>query len=173
MYANWFTTNKGNTDYETIADCSCQASKQDVMQHQSVLTTMKSCKRLATQPLPGKETTKHSCRPNRMETEKQICFQKHHWITGKCSTPNQLLICLSFSGENGKFFLICSSLSTNQIISILVSRYMEEAWKHSWMLLESEDTYVRISSKVPTVVAPWNPKNLWTCKVGPYQTSHK
>ena len=34
--------------------------------------------------------------------------------TGKCLTPTQLLICSSFSRENGHFLLICSSLSTSQ-----------------------------------------------------------
>ena len=36
--------------------------------------------------------------------------------TGWCSTPTYLLICSSFNRENGTFFLICSSLSTNQEI---------------------------------------------------------
>ena len=36
--------------------------------------------------------------------------------TGWCSTPNQLLICSSFSKKNGNPLLICSSLSTNQSI---------------------------------------------------------
>ena len=35
---------------------------------------------------------------------------------GWCSTPNQLLICSSFSRENGHPLLICSSLSTAQKI---------------------------------------------------------
>ena len=34
--------------------------------------------------------------------------------TGKCLTPTQLLICSSFSRENGYLLLICSSLSTSQ-----------------------------------------------------------
>ena len=34
--------------------------------------------------------------------------------TGKCLTPTQLLICSSFSRENGHLLLICSSLSTSQ-----------------------------------------------------------
>ena len=46
-------------------------------------------------------------------------------ISGKCSTPNQLLICSSFSGENGKFFLICSSLSTNQILKPFCNLFSE------------------------------------------------
>ena len=37
------------------------------------------------------------------------------FITGKCLTPTQLLICSSFSRENGHPLLICSSLSTAQI----------------------------------------------------------
>ena len=41
-----------------------------------------------------------------------LSFQK---ITGRCSTPNQLLICSSFSRENSHPLLICSSLSTSQI----------------------------------------------------------
>ena len=35
--------------------------------------------------------------------------------SGWCSTPTYLLICSSFSRENGHPLLICSSLSTNQI----------------------------------------------------------
>ena len=34
--------------------------------------------------------------------------------TGWCLTPTLLLICSSFSRENGHIFLICSSLSTAQ-----------------------------------------------------------
>ena len=79
LYANWLTIHKGNTEnmkpLHIDAYCNCQASKQDVKQHQNVLTTMKSCKRLATQPLPRNETTKDSCRPNRMDMKKQACFQ--------------------------------------------------------------------------------------------------
>ena len=36
-------------------------------------------------------------------------------LSGWCSTPNQLLICSSFSRKNGNPLLICSSLSTNQL----------------------------------------------------------
>ena len=36
-------------------------------------------------------------------------------LAGKCSTPTQLLICSSFSRENGHLLLICSSLSTTQL----------------------------------------------------------
>ena len=36
-------------------------------------------------------------------------------VSGKCSTPTQLLICSSFSRENGHLLLICSSLSTTQV----------------------------------------------------------
>ena len=36
------------------------------------------------------------------------------WKTGKCLTPTQLLICSSFSRENGHLLLICSSLSTSE-----------------------------------------------------------
>ena len=36
-------------------------------------------------------------------------------LTGKCLTPTQLLICSSFSRENGHLLLICSSLSTSQL----------------------------------------------------------
>ena len=39
--------------------------------------------------------------------------------TGKCLTPSQLLICSSFSRENGYLLLICSSLSTSQKRNIL------------------------------------------------------
>ncbi len=38
--------------------------------------------------------------------------------TGKCLTPTQLLICSSFSRENGYLLLICSSLSTSQKIQV-------------------------------------------------------
>ena len=37
------------------------------------------------------------------------------FFSGWCSTPNQLLICSSFSRENGHPLLICSSLSTAQL----------------------------------------------------------
>ena len=47
-------------------------------------------------------------------------------ITGWCSTPTLLLICSSFSRENGHLFLICSSLSTAQIkFEIIVWREVE------------------------------------------------
>ena len=54
---------------------------------------------------------------------KKVPKQKHHCIslipmwmlTGWCSTPTLLLICSSFSKENGYPFLICSSLSTAQL----------------------------------------------------------
>ena len=36
-------------------------------------------------------------------------------VPGLCSTPNQLLICSSFSRENSHPLLICSSLSTSQV----------------------------------------------------------
>ena len=36
-------------------------------------------------------------------------------LTGLCSTPNQLLICSSFSRENSHPLLICSSSSTSQL----------------------------------------------------------
>ncbi len=36
-------------------------------------------------------------------------------LTGRCSTPTQLLICSSFNRENGHPLLICSSLSTAQL----------------------------------------------------------
>ena len=36
------------------------------------------------------------------------------WSSGWCSTPNQLLICSSFSREDCHPWLICSSLSTSQ-----------------------------------------------------------
>ena len=35
-------------------------------------------------------------------------------LSGKCLTPTQLLICSSFSRENGHVLLVCSSLSTSQ-----------------------------------------------------------
>ena len=41
-------------------------------------------------------------------------WNKISWITGWCSTPNQLLICSSFSREDCHPWLICSSLSTSQ-----------------------------------------------------------
>ncbi len=47
------------------------------------------------------------------------------FIPGWCSTPNQLLVCSSFSRKNGHPLLICSSLSTNQIqlkVSLLLLR---------------------------------------------------
>ena len=46
---------------------------------------------------------------------------------GWCSTPNQLLICSSFSRENGYPLLICSSLSTAQL--------KIDAWKMFLFLL--------------------------------------
>ena len=42
-------------------------------------------------------------------------YQKAWVVTGKCLTPTQLLICSSFSRENGHPLLICSSLSTSQL----------------------------------------------------------
>ena len=40
----------------------------------------------------------------------------HMWsLSGWCLTPTLLLICSSFSKENGHIFLICSSLSTAQL----------------------------------------------------------
>ncbi len=36
-------------------------------------------------------------------------------VSGWCSTPNQLLICSSFSTKNGHPLLTCSSLSTSQV----------------------------------------------------------
>ncbi len=37
------------------------------------------------------------------------------FLAGKCLTPTQLLICSSFSRENGHVLLVCSSLSTSQL----------------------------------------------------------
>ena len=53
--------------------------------------------------------------------------------TGWCSTTTLLLICSSFSRENGHLFLICSSLSTAQYIynTCLVAcpiRYPKKTW---------------------------------------------
>ena len=45
-------------------------------------------------------------------------------LSGWCSTPTLLLICSSFSRENGYPFLICSSLSTAQLY-IPMSMYTE------------------------------------------------
>ena len=42
----------------------------------------------------------------------------YHTISGKCSTPSQLLFCSSFSRENGHLLLICSSLSTSHIYDL-------------------------------------------------------
>ena len=48
-------------------------------------------------------------------------LQNHRWLntksflTGKCLTPTQLLICSSFSRKNGHLLLVCSSLSTSQL----------------------------------------------------------
>ncbi len=44
------------------------------------------------------------------------------WNSGKCLTPTQLLICSSFSRENGHLLLICSSLSTSQNFPECVSQ---------------------------------------------------
>ena len=41
-------------------------------------------------------------------------WKKREKYSGWCSTPNQLLICSSFSREYGHPLLICSSLSTSQ-----------------------------------------------------------
>ncbi len=49
--------------------------------------------------------------------QKLIAFASDISIAGKCLTPTQLLICSSFSRENGHLLLICSSLSTSQIRS--------------------------------------------------------
>ena len=45
------------------------------------------------------------------------CFLSWNFrgVTGWCSTPTLLLICSSFSRENGHPLLICSSLSTAQV----------------------------------------------------------
>ena len=37
-------------------------------------------------------------------------------LSGNCLTPTQLLICSSFSGGNSHLLLICSSLSTSQLL---------------------------------------------------------
>ena len=37
-------------------------------------------------------------------------------MAGWCSTPTQLLICSPFSRENGHLLLICSSISTSQMV---------------------------------------------------------
>ncbi len=41
-------------------------------------------------------------------------FHDENECTGQCSTPAILLICSSFSREDGHLLLICSSLSTSQ-----------------------------------------------------------
>ena len=48
-------------------------------------------------------------------------------ITGWCSTPTLLLICSSFSRENCHQFLICSSLSTAQIIYFFLANFARSA----------------------------------------------
>ncbi len=52
---------------------------------------------------------------NRMLTASKTQTINTARISGKCLTPTQLLICSSFSRENGNLLLICSSLSTSQI----------------------------------------------------------
>ena len=49
---------------------------------------------------------------NGKKTQTSLSFQSLV-LTGKCLTPTQLLICSSFSRENGYLLLICSSLSTS------------------------------------------------------------
>ena len=55
--------------------------------------------------------------------------------TGWCSNPNQLLICSLFSRENGHRLLICSSLSTAQIIRFILRRFHSERG-HRWILFQ-------------------------------------
>ncbi len=55
-------------------------------------------------------------RPIRPIRKQQTMKKKIYiYIAGWCLTPTLLLICSSFSRENGNIFLICSSLSTAQI----------------------------------------------------------
>ena len=42
-------------------------------------------------------------------------------VPGWCSTPTQLLICSSFNRENGHPLLICSSLSTAQVLLVVLN----------------------------------------------------
>ena len=46
----------------------------------------------------------------------RIPNKKNFYLAAWCLTPNQLLMCLSFSRENGHPLFICSSLSTSQLI---------------------------------------------------------
>ena len=73
----------------------------------------------------------------------------HAASTGWCSTPTQLLICSSFNRENGHPLLICSSLSTAQIlftymwlqfmVSISIGKYSIHA-AYGKRRIEIEDT---------------------------------
>ncbi len=58
--------------------------------------------------------------------EYRVFFQEMVGVpsSGWCSTPNQLLICSSFSRENGHPLLICSSLSTSQSFLSSISRVL-------------------------------------------------
>ena len=67
--------------------------------------------------------------------------------SGKCLTPTQLLICSSFSRENGHLFLICSSLSTSQPHISVANCQMEYFTNHT------------ISLKFPRISLPKRYRN--------------
>ena len=60
-------------------------------------------------------------------------------LSGWCSTPNQLLICSSFSRENGHPLLICSPLSTAQLLMTpSLKIYLSTACRPRYILLSQE-----------------------------------
>ena len=97
-------------------------------------------------------------------------------LAGWCSTPTLLLICSSIRWENGHPVLICSSLSTAQLVTLVVSTQLKHmsqlGYKSNWIIcpggnlpqnsLKATPRLVSLSwicllsweSKVPKATAP-------------------
>ena len=77
---------------------------------------------------------------------------KNFYSTGWCSTPTWLLIRSSFSGENDHLFLICSSLSTAQLLKRIFNKPFTQRTLN-WICQPQK--------KNPSKLMVWSPNLCW------------
>ena len=93
---------------------------------------------------------------------KKYLFSFWYEVTGWCSTLSLLLICSSFSGENGHPLLICSSLSTTQVIYLDSLRFQHHFQQmqitYVWIILNlGSKIWTRGTKNRPFGAEIWKP----------------
>ena len=89
-----------------------------------------------------------------------IWWQDCPSLPGKCSTPTLLLICSSFSRENGHLFLICSSLSTALLLGLdlllghVADGKSSKQYSPKWWVYHGDESHGLIRKKSPTKTNP-------------------